>query len=365
VSPARRRRTPRGFGTALGMTFALMLLVAGGVADRGVFFPAVLLGTAAGAVGLLYLLFPHGPQFAVGASTGLAMYACLYVVIGRAAFPHAHDWARHLGFLVPVAAFVAACWTRRGSLRASAQGRQVDLAHHLPRVGRWVLGVVAIGTLSLAAPLNRLPAGEQSAALLAAMAAVAAMGAVSVGVVVRLLVDMALLFRAMTARLSRLAAPIAAYSSLWALLVVVFGCLYRIADEFSGRPLFNGLAGPIRVGFADALHFSVVTLSTVGYGDIQPADDGVRLLASVQMLLAQLLLLFGFVEIMRGTGAGAENPWEGGAEDAPAAGGGGGRPRVAPGGTAAAREGEGHPPAPPPGAAARPEAPRRRAAAGE
>jgi ion channel len=199
------------------------------------------------------------------------------------------------------------------------------------------------------------------------MGAIAAMGAASVGVVMRLLVDMALLFRAMTARLSRLAAPVAAYTSLWALLVVVFGCLCRIADELSGRPLFAGEAGPIRVGFADALHFSVVTLSTVGYGDIQPADDGVRLLASVQMLLAQLLLLFGFVEIMRGSAAGSADPWEDGPEEAaPAAGEG---PRVACG-TAAVAEGEGHAPgemrrAPPRVDAAGQGGSRRRAAAGE
>jgi hypothetical protein len=98
--------------------------------------------------------------------------------------------------------------------------------------------------------------------------------------------------------------PIAAFSSLWALLVVIFGCLYRISDGLSKGPLFHGPEGPIRIDFSDALHFSVVTLSSVGYGDIQPVDDGIRVLASIQMLFAQLLLLFGFYEIMRGSRAG-------------------------------------------------------------
>lgn len=56
-----------------------------------------------------------------------------------------------------------------------------------------------------------------------------------------------------------------------------------------------------------------MTLSTVGYGDILPADDGVRLLAAVQAVMGQLLLLFGFYEIMRGSQAGtpmAEPPEE-------------------------------------------------------
>jgi len=42
-----------------------------------------------------------------------------------------------------------------------------------------------------------------------------------------------------------------------------------------------------------------VTLATVGYGDILPVDDGVRILAAIEMLVGQLLLLFGFSEIMR------------------------------------------------------------------
>jgi hypothetical protein len=100
---------------------------------------------------------------------------------------------------------------------------------------------------------------------------------------------------------------------VWALLTVVFGCLYRVADGLSRKPLFIGPDGPIRVDFPAALHFSAVTLSTVGYGDIQPLDDGARLLAMVEALAGQLLLLFGFYEIMRGSQVGppeAEPPGE-------------------------------------------------------
>ena len=302
--PRRPRRTPRGFLTALGLTLALMLLVAGGVADQGQLFPAVVLGGSGLAVGTLYLLFPQGTEFALAPANGLAMYACIYVVLGQAGFPDARDWARGLAFLLPVAGFTLACWARRGALREFAAGDSADLAH-LPRFARWLVVLAGIGLLSLSLPVNRLDGHGQSLALLAAMAAIAVVSAVSVAHVMRLLVDIAAIFQAVTLRLSRLAIPIAAYSSLWALLTVVFGCLYRIADGFSRSPIFVGPHGPIRINFSDALHFSVVTLSTVGYGDIQPHDDGIRLLAGIQMLLAQLLLLFGFYEIMRGSRAGA------------------------------------------------------------
>jgi len=37
---------------------------------------------------------------------------------------------------------------------------------------------------------------------------------------------------------------------------------------------------------------------TVGFGDLAPHDDGIRLLTGVQVLAGQILLLFGFAEIM-------------------------------------------------------------------
>lgn len=304
--------TPQGFLAALGLTLALMLLVAGGIADRGGVFPLVVLGGSGLAVGALYLLFPHGPQFGLSTANGLALYACLFTVLGRAGFPDARDWARPFAFLLPVLAFLLACWIRRGKLRAWTQKKSATDLSHLPRFARWLAAIGAVGVVSLVLPVNRLDGTGQSVALLTAMAIIAGISAVSVGDVVRLLVDIAALFREVTRRLSRLMVPIAAYSSLWVLLVVVFGCLYRIADGLSRAPLFAGNAGPIRVNFSDALHFSVVTLSGVGYGDILPVDDGIRLVASIQMLLAQLLLLFGFYEIMRGSRAGAPEQGEGG-----------------------------------------------------
>ena len=303
-----RRRTPRGFASALGLSLVLLLLVAGGIADRGGAFPLVVLGGSAVAVGALHLLFPHGPAFSLGTTNGLAMYACLYVVLGRAGFPEATAWARAVGFLLPVASFVLACWVRRADLSAWAEESEAADLAHLPRFARWLAVIGVVGVVSLAFPINRLDQGGQGLALLLAMGVIALVSAVAVGDVVRLLVDIAVIFRAVTRRLARLAVPIAAYSSLWALLTVVFGCLYRIADGLSSAPLFGSTHGPVRVGFSDALHFSVVTLSTVGYGDILPSDDGIRLLASIQMLLAQLLLLFGFIEIMRGSRAGLPDP---------------------------------------------------------
>jgi len=293
--PDPRRRA----ALATGLTLSFMLLVAMGVADEGWAFALAAPLIASLALGGLHLIFPHGLLFALGAANGLAVYMGVFVVIGRASFPEAAEWSRPVAFLLPVLAFVLTCWANRGSLAgaAAAQG-EADL-RHFPRFLRWMLPTGLIGIVSLSAPINRAPPDWQTVALLVSMAMIAVIGAFAVGHIVRLLVEISAILRRVGHRLRHLAVPIATYVSLFALLSVAFACFYRIADGLSRSPIFVLMGEPGRLSFSDALHFSIVTLSTVGYGDIQPADDGIRLLAAIQMIMGQLLLLFGFAEIMR------------------------------------------------------------------
>ena len=282
------------------MTLALLLLGAAAAGDQGWLFSVAALVGAWLAMAGLYLVFPHGPLFGLGVANGLAVYMCLNVVIGRSAFPGVYYWAMPVGFLMPVASFVGTCWLRRKELvELASEGLDEADIDHLPRFLRWLglCGVVAV--LVLASPINRLPALEQTTVLLLAMAVISVISVVAVRDVVRLLVDIAAILTLVSKRLQFLAVPMATYVSLFALLAVAFGCFYRIADALSEAPLFQKLGQMGRLDFSEALHFSVVTLATVGYGDILPVDDGIRILAAIQMLTGQLLLLFGFSEIMR------------------------------------------------------------------
>jgi hypothetical protein len=299
----RHRRTAYRSGA---VTLALMLLVAAAAGDEGWLFSVAALVVAGLAMGGLYLVFPHGPLFGLGVANGLAVYMCLYVVIGRSAFPQVLDWALPIGFLMPVAAFVGTCWLRRRELveLASEGLDDADIAH-LPRFLRWLALCGAVGVLSLASPFNREGPEIQTIVLMVAMGTISVISVVAVRDVIRLLVDVAAILTLVTARVRFLAVPMATYVSLFALVAVAFGCFYRIADALSQSPLFQKLGEMGRLNFSEALHFSIVTLATVGYGDILPVDDGVRILAAIEMLLGQLLLLFGFSEIMRSKSRGA------------------------------------------------------------
>jgi hypothetical protein len=198
-----------------------------------------------------------------------------------------------------------ACWAQRDALAGAAAAEGGADLRHFPRFIRWLLPTGLIGIVSLTTPINRAAPEWQTLALLIAMAGIATIGVFAVGHIVRLLVDISAILRRVGQRLQFLAVPIATYVSLFALLSVAFACFYRIADGLSRGEVFVLMGTPQRLSFSDALHFSIVTLSTVGYGDIQPADDGIRLLAAIQMIMGQLLLLFGFAEIMRSHGGGS------------------------------------------------------------
>ena len=188
--------------------------MAGGIADHGGVLPLLVIGIAATAIGFFYLLFPQGMHFAFGASAGLAVYACLFVVIGRAAFPEAPALAHAMAFLLPVFAFLGSVWVRRDVLRRAAEADAPFDHGHLPRMARWLIPVWVVGGFSLSLPLNRLAPFDQGLALLAAMGAIAAIVAVSIRPVVLLLSDLTLITEELFARLRRITVPVVAFLTL-------------------------------------------------------------------------------------------------------------------------------------------------------
>jgi hypothetical protein len=52
------------------------------------------------------------------------------------------------------------------------------------------------------------------------------------------------------------------------------------------------------ISFSEAIHFSIVTISTVGYGDIVQVSNIARLFASVEVIRGVMLLLFGVSELL-------------------------------------------------------------------
>jgi voltage-gated potassium channel len=286
---------------SIGFTLGLVGLIAAAIgADWSITLGSI--ATSALGFGFFYLLFAGGAHFGMTVANLLAIYACLFEFFRSANFPEAPALLTALALALPVAGFLARCFLRRRQVVAIIRGRRIRTLQHLPPVSRWLLGVLAVGAASFAVPRLALEPLQQGLVLLAGMAVITLFVVLYARDVVLVMIDIAMVFEGVAARIDRLVMPMMAFLTFYALLVVIFGCLYRIADVTAPLPQFVLHGIPARISFVDALYYSVATITTLGFGDIAPFAPLVRAMTALEVVSGVLMLLFGFSEIMRSAG---------------------------------------------------------------
>lgn len=283
---------------ALATTTLVVALVAVGATDRfGIVGATMLLATVASA-GFFLWLYRGSRFFVISFANAIAVYACIFTFIVQSNFPLADSLVVAASFLLPIVFFVVSVWWQRESIRSV-----VDAVHavRVQRIGRgaaWLFPIAVASALTFLIPVAELSAIETNIALFVAMLAVA-LFVVSVGHDICIfLIDAGTLFDQLFVRLVQLAAPAFAFLTLYSLTIIVFAAIYRIIDRFSVSANFLIDGEPTGLTFNESLYFSLVTISTVGYGDIYPHSDVVRLVASIEIITGVLLLVFGLYEIM-------------------------------------------------------------------
>ncbi|WP_208539102.1 potassium channel family protein [Algihabitans albus] len=296
------QRSRRGWAAAVGFTVTMILLVTLAVSPGLNTFGLVVIASIAAAVSVFYFAFASGRFFTVAFANYLALYTCVFVFFVQVNFlPNLSLWAIKVGFLLPIIAFML------GALRDRPRIQSIVSAEHLReqrsfwRPFIWLLPVMLIGAATFALPGKGLSTAWHDGLFVGAMTLVALIVLFVSREVAIFLLDTGLLFEDFFRRISRLVVPTFAFLTFYTLLIVIFACLYRIIDVYTLSPHFR-IAGELReIAFLESLYFSVITLSTVGYGDIVPTSDPIRVIAAIQIVLGVLLLLFGFTEIRRYT----------------------------------------------------------------
>jgi voltage-gated potassium channel len=289
----------RGWLGAMSFTALVILLVAAGVTGSFGFETLVVLIAVFGAAGLFLWMFPGSRFFVLAFANSLALYTTVFFFLRQVNFGTAAQWSVDAGYLLPIYAFLAGVWMRRSEIRGLSRGEELHRARLTGRKFVWLVPIFVIGAMTFAVPGRGLDPSATSILLVGAMAVIAVFVAAVSRQICLFLIDTGLLFDSFFVRASRLFRPAFAFFTLYTFIVIVFAMIFRIMDKGASSPIFviDGTPGPI--GFADSLYFSLITMSTVGYGDITPAGEAVRVVAAIEILLGILLFLFGFAEIMR------------------------------------------------------------------
>jgi hypothetical protein len=145
-------------------------------------------------------------------------------------------------------------------------------------------------------PAQSTPAID-AVALLLLMLAAGTLVVVFIVDIATLLAETGSLFRAFATRMVRRVVPIFSFVVVFVFVVVVFASGYAVLDRFSGVANFS-VGGEARaMNFAEAVYFSFVTLSTIGYGDITPLTHVARVIVVGEVVFGVVLMLFAFAEI--------------------------------------------------------------------
>lgn len=283
---------------ASALTAALVLLVGFAATEIVSGFVAVMLTTVVGAFAAFHWLFPQSRFVAIAFVNLIAVYACLFVFFVAANFTQVDQIVLLTGFTLPILAFLAGAVWRHREIGAIVASEDLREERNPARVLRWLVPVFAIGALTFLVPGRPWGPIGYDAAFLIAMGGISAIATILSRDVSAFLLDAGLLFEEFFQRITRLLVPAFAFLTFYSLLVIVFGAIYRIVDHLAPEYLFRVNGTAQKISFPEALYFSIVTLSTVGYGDIVPAANLTRIVVAVQIVCGIVLLLFGFSEII-------------------------------------------------------------------
>jgi len=278
------------------LSAALIGLIALSVAATEGLLAAVVVFSILIMVTIFSTVFRSGRAFCITLANLVGVYACLFQFFAESNFRAATPWALSVGFILPLTGFVAGSFRHRDVITRLTVSHGLSQERFL-QVFAWLAPVFGIGALTFLVPRVEPSQALVNTALVAACAAIALIVFGASRDIAMFLRETGLLFDEFFRRGAGLVVPAFAFLSFYSLLVIAFAALYAVLDQAAGGANFR-VDGVVRaITFPESLYFSLMTLSTVGYGDIAPATSGIRVIAAAEIVSGILLLLFGFNEI--------------------------------------------------------------------
>lgn len=248
---------------------------------------------------IFHFVLPGSAFFSAVFANSIGVYACVFVFFLDQNFPQVGTRVQETGFVLPLLGFLAGVVWRRREIAADVVAQEGDAKRQTGlRAMIWGAPLAIVGAATTILPIRQIEAADQEYALLTAMVIIALAALLAARDIASFLLSTAILSEDFFANAARLAKPAFAFFTVYSLLVLVFGCFYTILDRYSASA--NFLAGGVirKLSFGEGLYLSIVTLSTVGYGDFIAQTTAARTLIGLEIFLGVLLLLFGVQAIL-------------------------------------------------------------------
>lgn len=289
----------RRWAGAVSFTVLLISLIALATVQVVSYVLIAMLAAIAVGVAFFFVAFPGSRFFSIAFANDLAIYMCFFVFFKETNFAPVVGYPVAIGFVLPVFAFLGGAWLRREEIRSIVLAQRVRDERHFGKIFLWLVPVSLIGAATFFLPGLNLSPMVYDIVFLVAMGLIALIVFAVSGDVCTFLLDTGLLFEEFFSEVRRLIVPAFAFFTFYSLLVIVFATLYRVIDRYSDVAHFLIDGNGRDITFSESLYFSIVSMSTVGYGDVLPASDVVRVIVAIQIMLGVVLLLFGVSEILR------------------------------------------------------------------
>jgi voltage-gated potassium channel len=295
----------RHWAASVAVTVILLALIAAAVGGETWEVSGTVLIAVVAVATLLHRLFPGSRFFTITFANAIGVYACLYVSFLETLYLDVSSLPRLVGFLLPIVAFAIGVYLRREAIHSIVSSEHPRLETRFGRAFLWLVPVLLVGLANFVAPLEAIGHEGRTIWLLAAMAAIGLVVLLASRNVAVFLIDTGLLFEDFFEIMSGLVKPAFAFLTFYSMMVILFATLYRLLGRLDDSPTFliDGIGRDPT--FVESLYFSIVTLSTVGYGDVVPLTYAARIVVALQIVAGVLLLLFGFHALMRHTGRGS------------------------------------------------------------
>lgn len=266
---------------------SVLLALVGYATDQAVGLFEVSVGASAILMIYFYFLFGSGSVFFdIVFSNAITLYICFFTFFVESLFSAVDRTLLPVGFILPLAAFLLGATIHRREIKGIVTSGLEDSDAAFARSFLWLLPIAAIGIGAFV-----LHQGTDFSPHAANVFFLGEMGLIGLVVFFAskdfalLLMDAGIIFDDFFSSNIRLIKPAFAFFTFYSMNIVIFAAIYRIIDQLSVMPSFIIRNVARDLTFVESLYFSLVTISTLGYGDVIPATNAIRFVVGVHAIL--------------------------------------------------------------------------------